>query len=70
MKYTFNCKQNDAVLEFTDCDGKVDEVCLRDPIDGGCWIIGFNDLEKGIAEAKKAFREKMKNPDIEIPGLK
>lgn len=55
------CKENDAVLKFQECDGKIDEVWLKDPIDGGWYVIGFKDLQEGIKKAKAVFAKTKKS---------
>jgi len=57
-KLTYNCKQNDAVIELVNEDGKIGEIHVKIKSESGYTVIGFIDLENAIAKAKKAF-----NPD-------
>lgn len=53
MKVKYNCKDNDAKLQFHFVDGKIDEVRVQ--IDGEkTWtVISYNDLLSGIKKAQQ-----------------
>lgn len=48
---TYNCKDNDIVLQFHYVDNKIDEVWVQVPGEKGWTVIGYEDLTRSIGIA-------------------
>jgi len=73
---TYKCKENDAVLQVhfdypPDSIHKtqIGEIHLQDPVKGGWFVIGYQDLKDAIREAEQArgVPEPVKEKPIFIP---
>lgn len=52
----YQCKDNDNLIRVQLSDGKVEEIWIKGPIDNGWTVIGWNDIQDAIKEAKNQIQ--------------
>jgi len=58
MEFTYSCRDNDAIINFLEVDGIIDEVWIKAHDMETCWIvIGFEDFQLGAGLAGRKFEK-------------